>query len=285
MVHEVDQIVDRVENLADGEHHAATAHDRSDHPGLEFGLRAGAVVRLVLIRLVDKPLVVVDVGETSLKSQQLLTEEEYRQARDQFGEAAFEADMGAEAVREMLMTIDLQREILQVREDMDATRSETKIKRLSKRLKLLESFIESGNKPEWMVLTVLPVLPPDLRPLVPLDGGRFATSDLNDLYRRVINRNNRLRRLLGCRSHQERAFGDDHQLRLKDLPRRFTWRGARILYPAGQSEVLLDRRRAVAAVPCTVQLSLRHYRDAWRHRVNRGIYQCSHHHHDSAAIE
>jgi len=104
--------------------------------------------------------------------------------------------MGAEAVREMLMTIDLQREILKVREDMGATRSETKIKRLSKRLKLVESFVESGNKPEWMVLTVLPVLPPDLRPLVPLDGGRFATSDLNDLYRRVINRNNRLRRLL-----------------------------------------------------------------------------------------
>jgi DNA-directed RNA polymerase subunit beta' len=96
----------------------------------------------------------------------------------------------------MLSTIDLQREVLQVREDINGTRSETKIKRLSKRLKLLESFIESGNKPEWMVMTVLPVLPPDLRPLVPLDGGRFATSDLNDLYRRVINRNNRLRRLL-----------------------------------------------------------------------------------------
>ncbi|MEJ2256897.1 MAG: DNA-directed RNA polymerase subunit beta', partial [Woeseiaceae bacterium] len=107
-----------------------------------------------------------------------------------------DARMGAEAVREMLMTIDLQREVLKVREEIDGTRSETKIKRLSKRLKLLESFIESGNKPEWMVLTVLPVLPPDLRPLVPLDGGRFATSDLNDLYRRVINRNNRLRRLL-----------------------------------------------------------------------------------------
>jgi len=104
--------------------------------------------------------------------------------------------MGAEAVREMLMTIDLQREILKVRDDMGATRSETKLKRLSKRLKLIEGFVESGNKPEWMVLTVLPVLPPDLRPLVPLDGGRFATSDLNDLYRRVINRNNRLKRLL-----------------------------------------------------------------------------------------
>jgi DNA-directed RNA polymerase subunit beta' len=125
----------------------------------------------------------------------LLTDEMYLDALEQYGDE-FDARMGAEAVREMLMTIDLQREIMQVREDMDATRSETKIKRLSKRLKLVESFVESGNKPEWMVLTVLPVLPPDLRPLVPLDGGRFATSDLNDLYRRVINRNNRLRRLL-----------------------------------------------------------------------------------------
>ena len=104
--------------------------------------------------------------------------------------------MGAEAVFELLRTMDLKQEVIKVREDMGATASETKLKRLSKRLKLCESFIESGNKPEWMVMTVLPVLPPDLRPLVPLDGGRFATSDLNDLYRRVINRNNRLRRLL-----------------------------------------------------------------------------------------
>jgi DNA-directed RNA polymerase subunit beta' len=132
---------------------------------------------------------------TELERGQLLTDEMYLDALEQYGDE-FDARMGAEAVREMLMTIDLQREVLQVREDIGATRSETKIKRLSKRLKLLESFIESGNKPEWMVLTVLPVLPPDLRPLVPLDGGRFATSDLNDLYRRVINRNNRLRRLL-----------------------------------------------------------------------------------------
>jgi DNA-directed RNA polymerase subunit beta' len=132
---------------------------------------------------------------TELERGQLMTDDMYLEALEQYGDE-FDARMGAEAVREMLMTIDLQREVLQVREDIDATRSETKIKRLSKRLKLLESFIESGNKPEWMVLTVLPVLPPDLRPLVPLDGGRFATSDLNDLYRRVINRNNRLRRLL-----------------------------------------------------------------------------------------
>ena len=139
--------------------------------------------------------VVVEPGMTELERGQLLTDEMYLDALEQYGDE-FDARMGAEAVREMLMTIDLQREILQVREDMGATRSETKIKRLSKRLKLIESFVESGNKPEWMVLTVLPVLPPDLRPLVPLDGGRFATSDLNDLYRRVINRNNRLRRLL-----------------------------------------------------------------------------------------
>ena len=132
---------------------------------------------------------------TELERGQLMTDDMYLDALEQYGDE-FDARMGAEAVREMLMTIDLQREILKVREDMGATRSETKIKRLSKRLKLIESFVESGNKPEWMVLTVLPVLPPDLRPLVPLDGGRFATSDLNDLYRRVINRNNRLRRLL-----------------------------------------------------------------------------------------
>src|SRR5499433_2955139 len=108
----------------------------------------------------------------------------------------FDARMGAEAVYELMRTIDLSAEIAKVREEMAGTSSETKLKRLSKRLKLIESFVESGNKPEWMVMTVLPVLPPDLRPLVPLDGGRFATSDLNDLYRRVINRNNRLRRLL-----------------------------------------------------------------------------------------
>jgi DNA-directed RNA polymerase subunit beta' len=139
--------------------------------------------------------VVVEPGMTELERGQLMTDEMYLDALEQYGDE-FDARMGAEAVREMLKTIDLQREILQVREDMGATKSETKLKRLSKRLKLIEGFVESGNKPEWMVLTVLPVLPPDLRPLVPLDGGRFATSDLNDLYRRVINRNNRLRRLL-----------------------------------------------------------------------------------------
>jgi DNA-directed RNA polymerase subunit beta' len=160
-----------------------------------IGLMLDMTLREIERVLYFEAFVVVEPGMTDLERGQLMTDEMYLDALEQYGDE-FDARMGAEAVREMLMTIDLQREVLQVREDIDATRSETKIKRLSKRLKLLESFIESGNKPEWMVLTVLPVLPPDLRPLVPLDGGRFATSDLNDLYRRVINRNNRLRRLL-----------------------------------------------------------------------------------------
>ncbi len=160
-----------------------------------IGLMLDMTLREIERVLYFEAFVVVDPGMTPLERGQLMTDEMYLDAIEQYGDE-FDARMGAEAVREMLMTIDLHREVLQVREDIGATRSETKIKRLSKRLKLLESFIESGNKPEWMVLTVLPVLPPDLRPLVPLDGGRFATSDLNDLYRRVINRNNRLRRLL-----------------------------------------------------------------------------------------
>ena len=160
-----------------------------------IGLMLDMTLREIERVLYFEAFVVVEPGMTPLERGQLLTDEMYLEAIEQYGDE-FDARMGAEAVREMLMTLDLQREMLQVREDIGATRSETKIKRLSKRLKLIESFIESGNKPEWMVLTVLPVLPPDLRPLVPLDGGRFATSDLNDLYRRVINRNNRLRRLL-----------------------------------------------------------------------------------------
>jgi DNA-directed RNA polymerase subunit beta' len=160
-----------------------------------IGLMLDMTLREIERVLYFEAFVVVEPGMTELERGQLMTDDMYLEALEQYGDE-FDARMGAEAVRAMLMTIDLHREVLQVREDIDATRSETKIKRLSKRLKLLESFIESGNKPEWMVLTVLPVLPPDLRPLVPLDGGRFATSDLNDLYRRVINRNNRLRRLL-----------------------------------------------------------------------------------------
>ena len=139
--------------------------------------------------------IVIDPGMTTLEAGQLLTDEQYYEALEEFGDE-FDAKMGAEAVQALLKGIDLEGEISQLREEIPATSSETKIKKLSKRLKLLEAFFNSGNNPEWMVLKVLPVLPPDLRPLVPLDGGRFATSDLNDLYRRVINRNNRLKRLL-----------------------------------------------------------------------------------------
>ncbi|WP_251358990.1 DNA-directed RNA polymerase subunit beta' [Kangiella sp. TOML190] len=140
--------------------------------------------------------VVTDPGMTTLETGQLLSEEAYLDALEEFGDD-FEAKMGAEAVSALLDHIDLQEEATRIREeDIPSTNSETKLKKLSKRLKLLEAFLESGNDPQWMIMTILPVLPPDLRPLVPLDGGRFATSDLNDLYRRVINRNNRLKRLL-----------------------------------------------------------------------------------------
>ncbi|WP_017429468.1 DNA-directed RNA polymerase subunit beta' [Vreelandella jeotgali] len=139
--------------------------------------------------------VVIDPGMTTLERGQLLNDEQYFEALEEFGDD-FDARMGAEAVQELLKDIDLEEEINQLREEIPQTNSETKIKKLSKRLKLLEAFHFSGNAPEWMVMEALPVLPPDLRPLVPLDGGRFATSDLNDLYRRVINRNNRLKRLL-----------------------------------------------------------------------------------------
>ena len=137
----------------------------------------------------------IDPGMTTLEKGQLLTDETYLEAIEEFGDD-FNAKMGAEAVYELLKQVDLNHEAQDLRDEIDSTKSETKFKRLSKRLKLVEAFLDSGNRPEWMVMTVLPVLPPDLRPLVPLDGGRFATSDLNDLYRRVINRNNRLKRLL-----------------------------------------------------------------------------------------
>ncbi len=160
-----------------------------------IGLMLDMTLREIERVLYFEAFVVVDEGMTPLERGSLMTDEQYLDAIEQYGDE-FDARMGAEAVHAMLSTIDLQSEVLRVREDIAATASETKIKRLSKRLKLLEAFLESGIKPQHMVLTVLPVLPPDLRPLVPLDGGRFATSDLNDLYRRVINRNNRLRRLL-----------------------------------------------------------------------------------------
>lgn len=139
--------------------------------------------------------VVIEPGMTDLEKNQLLTEEQYLEAEDRWGDE-FEAKMGAEGIQALLKDLDLDHQCEMLREELQETNSETKRKKITKRLKLLEAFIQSGNKPEWMVMTVLPVLPPDLRPLVPLDGGRFATSDLNDLYRRVINRNNRLKRLL-----------------------------------------------------------------------------------------
>ncbi|WP_158970898.1 DNA-directed RNA polymerase subunit beta' [Chachezhania sediminis] len=144
--------------------------------------------------------VVIDPGLTELNEGQMLTEEEYMDAQDQYGMDAFTANIGAEAIREMLAKIDLESEAETLRAELAEATGELKPKKIIKRLKVVESFLESGNRPEWMVMTVIPVIPPELRPLVPLDGGRFATSDLNDLYRRVINRNNRLKRLIELRA-------------------------------------------------------------------------------------
>ena len=160
-----------------------------------IGLLLDMTLRDIERVLYFESFVVVDPGMTELERGMLLNDEQYLEAIEEHGDE-FDARMGAEAVYELLKTIDLDAEIRQLREDIGGTKSETKIKKFTKRLKLIESLAASGNRPEWMILTVLPVLPPELRPLVPLDGGRFATSDLNDLYRRVINRNNRLKRLL-----------------------------------------------------------------------------------------
>ena len=144
--------------------------------------------------------IVIEPGLTALKLHDLLSEDQYQQALEEYGEDAFRVGIGAEAIKEMLSQIDLAGEAASLRAELIETTSEMKRKKIVKRLKLVESFLESGSRPEWMVLDVLPVIPPELRPLVPLDGGRFATSDLNDLYRRVINRNNRLKRLLELRA-------------------------------------------------------------------------------------
>ena len=144
--------------------------------------------------------IVIEPGLTKLKKNQLLTEEEYVKAQEEFGEDAFEAGIGAESIRKLLVNLDLKAEKEKLRLLIKGVKSKVTEERAIKRLKLIESFIESGNKPEWMILTCIPVIPPELRPLVPLDGGRFATSDLNDLYRRVINRNNRLKRLIDLRA-------------------------------------------------------------------------------------
>ncbi|MGB8624038.1 MAG: DNA-directed RNA polymerase subunit beta' [Paracoccaceae bacterium] len=144
--------------------------------------------------------VVIEPGLTDLTYGQMMTEEEFMDAQDQYGMDAFTAGIGAEAIREMLSQIDLDAEAERLREDLSVATGELKPKKIIKRLKVVESFLDSGNRPEWMIMTVIPVIPPELRPLVPLDGGRFATSDLNDLYRRVINRNNRLKRLIELRA-------------------------------------------------------------------------------------
>jgi DNA-directed RNA polymerase subunit beta' len=144
--------------------------------------------------------IVLEPGLTSLKPLQLLSEEDYLKAQEEFGEDSFTAAIGAEAIRELLKALDLEKIAADLRVEIAESTSELKPKKLAKRLKVVEAFIQSGNRPEWMILTVVPVIPPELRPLVPLDGGRFATSDLNDLYRRVINRNNRLKRLMELRA-------------------------------------------------------------------------------------
>jgi len=160
-----------------------------------LGLMLDMTVREIERVLYFEAYVVINPGMTTLEEGALLTEDGYFEAIEQFG-AEFDARMGAEAVKDLLKELQLDEIAMELREELAATNSDTKRKKLTKRLRVIEAFIHSGNKPEWMVLDVMPVLPPDLRPLVPLDGGRFATSDLNDLYRRVINRNNRLRRLL-----------------------------------------------------------------------------------------
>ena len=160
-----------------------------------IGLLLDMTLRDVERILYFEAFVVVDPGMTGLEHKQLLSDDTFLEAIEEYGDE-FDARMGAEAILDMLKQVNLEEQVVELRDEIKETRSEAKLKRLSKRIKLVESLIESGNKPEWMVLTVLPVLPPDLRPLVPLDGGRFATSDLNDLYRRAINRNNRLKRLL-----------------------------------------------------------------------------------------
>ncbi|HAR45378.1 MAG TPA: DNA-directed RNA polymerase subunit beta', partial [Nitrospiraceae bacterium] len=161
--------------------------------------RIGTILDMTL-RHLEKVLyfesyVVIDPGDTPLKAKELLTEERYRKAVLAYGPQAFKAGMGAETIRGMMQELELEPESEEIRQKIETATSMATKKKLTKRLKVIESFRKSGNKPEWMILDVVPVIPPELRPLVPLEGGRFATSDLNDLYRRVINRNNRLRRL------------------------------------------------------------------------------------------
>lgn len=161
-----------------------------------IGLMTDMTLKALEKVLYFEAYIVIEPGMTPMKPMQLLSEEEYMDAQDEYGEENFRAGIGAEAIREILMSINLEEELANVEEELRETGSEAKRKKCVKRIKLLEAFITSGTRPEWMIMDVVPVLPPELRPLVPLDGGRFATSDLNDLYRRVINRNNRLKRLM-----------------------------------------------------------------------------------------
>ncbi len=165
-----------------------------------IGLMADMTLKELEKVLYFESYVVVEPGMTPLKKFQMLTEEEYMDAQDEHGEEAFRAGIGAEALKEIMADINLEEEKKKIEEDLEETGSEAKRKKLIKRLKLVDAFITSGARPEWMIMDIVPVIPPELRPLVPLDGGRFATSDLNDLYRRVINRNNRLRRLIELRA-------------------------------------------------------------------------------------
>jgi len=160
--------------------------------GLMLDMSARQLERVIYY----EDFIVTDPGKTPLESGQLLTESELRDAEEDYGEDSFRAGMGAEAIRDLLTQVNLEEVVVELEEAMESTRSKQTRKKLAKRLKLAQGFRDSGTRPEWMIMTVLPVIPPDLRPLVPLEGGRFATSDLNDLYRRVINRNNRLRNLL-----------------------------------------------------------------------------------------
>ena len=160
--------------------------------GLLLDMTARALERVIYY----EAFMVTDPGRTPLEEKQLLTDQEYLQAIEEYGDDSFVAKMGAEALRDVLSVMDMAGTVLELQESMRSTKSKQIKKKLAKRLKVIQGFIKSSSRPEWMVQEVVPVIPPDLRPLVPLEGGRFATSDLNDLYRRVINRNNRLRNLM-----------------------------------------------------------------------------------------
>src|SRR5579863_5093150 len=171
---------------------ARVRRERMGHIELALDMTARNLERVIYY----EDYMVIDPGSTPLKQHQLLSEHEYREAKETYGADAFVAKMGAEAVREAMARVDLAKSIEALQVAMTETKSKQIRKKIAKRIKLLQGLLSSKSRPEWMILTVLPVIPPDLRPLVPLEGGRFATSDLNDLYRRVINRNNRLRNLL-----------------------------------------------------------------------------------------